>query len=253
MKITPIKAFTDNYIWIISAGEYAAVVDPGDGALVFDYLSKSGLQLSGILITHHHMDHVGGIRELKKSFPHATVYGPARENIPLIDIKLKEDDTVCLSELGTYRVIDVPGHTAGHIAYYGEGVLFVGDTVFACGCGRLFEGTAAQMLHSLTKISKLPVETEIYCAHEYTLANIKFAISVDPDNKALLARQEFCLSLRQEGKPTVPFTLAAELASNPFFGCTRRSIQEAASRQAGMDVEDPVVTFSAIRSWKDAF
>ena len=253
MKIEPIKAFSDNYLWAVSSGKSAAIVDPGDPNPVLNYLKKNALNLEFILITHHHADHIGGIRKLKSEFPNAKVYGPAKENIPLIDQKLKQDDQIDLGVLGSYKILDVPGHTAGHIAYYGEGSLFIGDTVFACGCGRLFEGTAKQMVESFEKIRQLPHDTKIYCAHEYTLANMRFAKAVDPDNSALLERERNCKILREKDIPTVPFTLEEELQTNPFFGYNRDSIKQAVNRQTGINNLDSVGTFAAIRSWKDSF
>ena len=253
MKIEPIKAFSDNYLWAISAKGKAAIVDPGDASPVLSYLQNNNLELTNIIITHHHPDHIGGIRSLKSSFPNLKVYGPAKERIPLIDVRLKQDDEIDLGELGSYKILDVPGHTAGHIAYYGEGSLFIGDTVFACGCGRLFEGSPAQMVNSFEKIKALPLETQIYCAHEYTLANMKFAKAVDPDNKDLIQREQQCIKLRQQNIPTVPFSLADELKTSPFFGYERPEIRQAASRQSGIDKPDSVGTFTAIRKWKDNF
>ncbi len=253
MKIEPVKAFSDNYIWLISNNGKAAVVDPGDASPVLSFLRSNKLELTEILITHHHADHIGGIRSLKSAFPNAKVYGPARERIPMVDISLKQDDEIELGELGKYRVLDVPGHTSGHIAYYGENSLFIGDTVFACGCGRLFEGTAAQMVNSFEKIKALPLETKIYCAHEYTLSNIRFAKAVDPENDALFKREKECAALREKDTPTVPFTLEDELKTNPFFGYERPEIRQAASRQTGINKLNSVGTFAAIRSWKDSF
>lgn len=253
MKIEPIRAFSDNYLWAISAGNSAAIVDPGDPTPVLRYLDKNNLILKHIIITHHHADHVGGIRTLKKSFPNAIVYGPASENIPMLNQALKQDDQIELGDLGSYTILDVPGHTSGHIAYYGESSLFIGDTVFACGCGRLFEGTPAQMVDSFEKIRVLPLETKIYCAHEYTLSNIKFARAVDPDNQKLLDREQKCLALRRDDIPTVPFTLEEELHTNPFFGYNRDSIQQSARKQSGINKLDSVGTFAAVRSWKDSF
>ena len=253
MKIEAIRAFSDNYIWALSQNGNAAVVDPGDAFPVLKYLEAHKLKLTNILITHHHPDHVGGIRSLKEKYPECTIYGPAKERIPMIDVSLKQDDMVELADLGTYRVLDVPGHTSGHIAYFGEGSLFIGDTVFACGCGRLFEGSPAQMVESFKKIKELPGETQIYCAHEYTLANMKFAKAVDPHNKDLLEREQKCISLREQDIPTVPFSLQGELKTNPFFGYDREEIRQAASRQSGISPIDSVGTFTAIRKWKDSF
>ena len=253
MKIEPIRAFSDNYIWAISADNQLAIVDPGDARPVIKYIEDNGLELQSIIITHHHADHIGGIRKLKSAYPNIKVYGPTKNDIPHIDFSLKQDDSVDLGILGSYKVLDVPGHTLGHIAYYGEGSLFIGDTVFACGCGRLFEGTAAQMVESFEKIKELPLDTQIYCAHEYTLANIRFAKAVDPKNQELLEREQKSISLRNKDIPTVPFTLEEELMTNPFFGYERPEIRQAASRQSGINQTDSVGTFAAVRSWKDSF
>lgn len=253
MNIEAIRAFNDNYIWAICSKDKAAVVDPGDAVPVINFLHSKNLHIVSIIITHHHADHVGGIRSLKSAFPNAKVYGPAKERISMVDVSLQQDDEVDLNELGSYKVLDVPGHTAGHIAYYGEGSLFIGDTVFACGCGRLFEGSPAQMVSSFDKIRQLPLNTRIYCAHEYTLSNIKFARAVDPDNTDLIQREKDAAALRRKNLATVPFTLEEELKTNPFFGYERAEIRLAASRQSGIKNPDSVGTFTAIRKWKDSF
>ena len=253
MNIVPIPAFQSNYLWSIEDGTSAVIVDPGEAYPVISHMENSELDLKYILITHHHPDHVGGIRQLKKHFPDCQVYGPASENIPMIDFKLKENDEVDLGSLGEYKVLDIPGHTAGHIAYYDQQNAFVGDTVFAVGCGRLFEGTPSQMVNSFTKIKALSPQTKLFCAHEYTQSNIEFALAVDPDNKALQKRKGECEDLRQQNIPTVPSTLEQELETNPFLRCHLPHIQQAASRQSGKKIDNEIETFAAIRRWKDSF
>ena len=269
LEIVPIAAFSDNYIWILRRGKHAAVVDPGDAAPVLAYLEQHSLELCAILTTHHHRDHVGGIEEilansrspaqLAAQLPtQLPIYGPADEAIDDVNRPLADGDQVTLAELNTsFEVIAVPGHTRGHIAYYGReiaecGVLFCGDTLFACGCGRIFEGTAEQMWHSLRRIAALPAETQLYCAHEYTQANIRFALAVEPDNAALAARASEVARLRAENLPTVPSTLACELATNPFLRWDAPAVIAAASR-AGGDPRQPALVFAAIREWKNKF
>ncbi|TNF91824.1 MAG: hydroxyacylglutathione hydrolase [Gammaproteobacteria bacterium] len=254
LNIYPIKAFSDNYIWIIqdTAG-HAVVVDPGDEEPVIDYIEQNGLQLKAILITHKHGDHVGGIADLKQHYPEAVVYGPAREAIRGIDKTLVEGDTVSFVEPECrFEVMDVPGHTEGHIAYYGHGVLFCGDTLFACGCGRVFSGTFEQLHDSLKKISNLPPETLVYCAHEYTQDNIGFAKWVEPENSALLARERDASSIRQQGLPTVPSSLQLELETNPFLRDQEPKVRQAAERYIGKSLDSGTEIFTAIRRWKDS-
>ncbi len=254
LTVTPLPAFNDNYVWLLARGQSAVVVDPGDAAPVRRALEQRGLRLCAILVTHHHGDHVGGVAELK-SLTAATVYGPAREEIPAIDRPLRDGEAVTV--LGTrFDVIDVPGHTAGHIAYFAGAEepprLFCGDTLFACGCGRLFEGTAAQMLASLDKLAALPASTLVYCAHEYTLANIRFALSVEPSNEALKARSERDAAVRQRGEPTVPSTIGLELATNPFLRCAVPEVG-AASLGRTADGVDRTEIFASLREKKNAF
>lgn len=253
INVIPIRAFQDNYIWLMRDGRYAAVVDPGDAAPVLEYLRREGLQLSAILNTHHHADHVGGNAELLRHHP-VQVYGPSGESIASVNHPLSEGGSVELPELpARFAVLDVPGHTAGHIAYYGANSLFCGDTLFGCGCGRLFEGTAAQMHNSLQKLACLPDSTLVYCAHEYTLANIAFARTVDPDNRELQEREARDTAARAQGLPTLPSTLALEKATNPFLRCNNTSVIAAASRAAGKPLADPVQVFTALREWKNRF
>lgn len=254
MEITPIPAFADNYIWLLQGPDpaQAAVVDPGDATPVLARLDALGLGLGSILVTHHHGDHVGGIRDLLARFPAAVVYGPAGERIPGRTVALADGDEVAPPGLeATFRVLDVPGHTAGHIAYAGAGCLFCGDTLFACGCGRLFEGTPAQMQASLARLAALPGDTRVYCAHEYTLENIGFAKWVEPENPALLERERMESARRQRGEPTVPFTLDQERATNPFMRFDEAPVIRAAREWAGEPLEGPVAVFGAVRAWKD--
>lgn len=204
IEILPIPAFDDNYIWLIRNQEFAAVVDPGDADPVMEYLQRHRLMLTAILITHHHGDHCGGAEELRRHFD-CPVYGPRREKIIATTQPVEENNIVSLPELGAaFDVVDVPGHTIGHIAYYGINSLFCGDALFACGCGRLFEGTPEQMQSSLAKLAALPDETRVYCAHEYTLDNIRFARIADPGNIALQQREVRERQIRAQGLPTLP-------------------------------------------------
>ncbi len=253
IEISPVPAFQDNYIWMLARDGEAIVVDPGDAAPVHDALRRHALQLTGILVTHHHGDHVGGVAELAQAY-RVRVWGPARESIPRRDVALREGDRIELMGQ-SFSVIDVPGHTAGHIALHAPGIeaLLCGDTLFACGCGRLFEGTPPQMYGSLQKLAQLPGATRVYCAHEYTLSNIRFARAVEPDNAELAVRQRQCEQQRARGEPTVPSTIAAELATNPFLRCDEPAVRAAAERRAPGAGADPVSTFAAIRAWKNAF
>ncbi len=253
LKVEAISAFQDNYIWAITDGQTLAVVDPGDAQPVLNYLKQNKLPLTAILVTHHHSDHIGGIPELLANFPQCKVYAPAKNSFSFNAIQLNEGDSVKLENLGEYTVLEVPGHTLGHIAFYGEGKLFIGDTVFACGCGRLFEGTPEQMVNSFEKIRQLPKETQIYCAHEYTLSNIRFAKVVDSQNQQLLEREKLAISLRNKSLPTVPFTLAEELATNPFFGYEKSEIRQTVSQKFNLSSPDSIATFAALRQWKNNF
>jgi hydroxyacylglutathione hydrolase len=253
LEIVPLPAFQDNYIWTLRDSTHAAVVDPGEARPVKEYLAREGLTLVAILATHHHPDHVGGIAELVE-MTKVPVFGPKGEPIPELTHPLGEGDQVEIPALkAAFSVLEIPGHTRAHVAYYGLESLFCGDTLFACGCGRVFEGTAAQMLASLSKLAALPDETRVYCGHEYTLANIKFARAVDPDNAALAAREQRAKALRAAGRPTLPSTLGEERATNPFLRCTEPVVVESANKYLGSRIGDPVSVFAAIREWKNRF
>lgn len=251
--VEPIPAFDDNYLWLLTHGDEAAVVDPGDEGPVLQRLQRRNLRLRAILVTHHHGDHVGGVAALARATG-ARVYGPRGESIPARDVALGGGDRI--EVLGTaFEVLDVPGHTRGHIAYHAPaaGLLFCGDTLFAAGCGRLFEGTAAQMSASLARLAALPGSTRVYCAHEYTLSNLRFALAVEPGNEALRRRQQACIALRSRGESTVPSTIADEVATNPFLRCDAPEVRRAAEARAGRPLATAESVFAVIREWKNAF
>jgi hydroxyacylglutathione hydrolase len=240
------------------AAQRVLVVDPGDADPVQRALSAEGLELAGILLTHHHFDHVGGVTQLAErhrlqAAAPLKIFGPASERVPGQPVQLREGDRVELAELGlAFDVLDVPGHTAGHIAYVGHGAVFCGDTLFSAGCGRLFEGTAEQMTASLGKLAALPQDTLVYCAHEYTVSNLKFALAVEPDNPAARQYLEECLARRGRDEATVPSTIRRERNVNPFLRCDQETVKQAAEAQAGRRLNPPEV-FAVVRQWKDGF
>lgn len=255
MKLIPLPVFTDNYIWLLHDGRQALVVDPGEAAPVLAALQQHKLQLDAILVTHHHMDHTGGVSALRQATG-ARVLGPAREVMPEPLTRLHGGDSVPTLGL-SFQVMDVPGHTAGHIAYYcanvdGAPLLFCGDTLFSGGCGRLFEGTPAQMLASLDTLAALPDSTRVCCTHEYTLNNLKFARAVDPANETLADYTTTARGLRSAQQPTLPSTLGLERQINPFLRTRQAAIMQAAQ---GFDASahDEVSIFAALRQWKNEF
>ncbi len=263
--ITGIPAFSDNYIWLVDDGERAVAVDPGDASVVMQRLESTGLTLDAVLITHHHPDHTGGLATLVDAYPELRIIGPKNPGIKLVNQRVAEGDRVEVLGSLELEVIDVPGHTLDHIAFFAspdaqspklanldEPVLFCGDTLFAGGCGRLFEGSAAQMHNSLSKLAQLDERTKVYCAHEYTLANLKFALAVEPENQALQHRFEDVTAKRENNQPTVPSSLQLELDTNPFLRSGAPAIWETLKHQ-GHNVSDDVSAFALVRNWKDNF
>jgi hydroxyacylglutathione hydrolase len=251
--IHAVPAFKDNYIWMLESRGQAVAVDPGDAAPVERFLEERGFTLAAILATHHHMDHVGGLEALARRWKCPT-FGPAREVAAHLDHRVREGERFRVPGIDVeMQTFDIPGHTAGHIALFGGGAVFCGDTLFACGCGRLFEGTPAQMVDSLGKLARLPGNTRVYCGHEYTLSNIRFAQVVEPGNPALLARKAREEAKRALGEPTLPSTIADELATNPFLRCGQPEIIASAERHAGRRLAGPVEVFATLRDWKNTF
>lgn len=251
LSIVPIPAFRDNYIWLVRNNQYAAAIDPGDAAPVLRYLANEKLALVAILNTHHHSDHVDGNLELQEHYS-CPIYGPKKEDIPGMTSPLSETGAVALPELGlSLGILDIPGHTAGHIAYHGHGMLFCGDTLFGCGCGRVFEGTMSEMFASLNKLASLPKDTRVYCAHEYTLNNIRFALNVEPGNEDLLTRKADASKLAGLGLPTLPSTIGLEKRTNPFLRCDISNVASMAGKHAAN--KSPLDVFTALRMWRNAF
>lgn len=256
IQIDALPAFNDNYLWLLqdAGSRRCAVVDPGDAAPVLAWLqAHPGWQLSDILVTHHHFDHVGGVTELKQATG-AQVYGPAEEKIPARDIGLAGDEAISVLGLD-FQVIAVPGHTLGHIAYYQaeQSLLFCGDTLFAAGCGRLFEGTPQQMHASLQRLAALPDATQVYCTHEYTLSNLRFAHAAEPGNPQVEARLQQVSAWREAGRISLPSTLALEKASNPFLRTSEPEVIASLERNDGKRYDNAQAVFAGLRAWKDRF
>jgi len=259
LEYIPVPAFEDNYIWVIADGHHAVVVDPGDAAPVRACLAQRGWRLSAILLTHHHQDHVGGLADLLNG-QDVPVYGPAGEAISHVTHRLENGDRVTIAAPALeFSILDVPGHTSGHIAYFqaadprGTPHVFCGDTLFACGCGRLFEGTPAQMLTSLDALAALPGATEVHCAHEYTLSNIRFALACEPHNAQLHAWRDKASDLRARHVPTLPTTIAHERAVNPFLRAGEPAVQASLREQLHETVPDRLTAFTLMREWKNRF
>lgn len=251
-EIIRIPAFKDNYIWLLRKGASAAVVDPGDASPVLSLVSREALTLSAILLTHYHQDHQGGVSQLLSHFPVA-VYGPATESITALTHPLHGGETFPIPGLECdFQVYATPGHTAGHLAYVCDGALFCGDTLFAGGCGRVFEGTPEQMYDSLHRLASFPDSTQVYCAHEYTEANLRFALAVEPGNRLLRDRVDEVAVARAKSVATVPSTIGIEKATNPFLRCSVPEVA-ASARRHGAASDQPVDVFSALRKWKNEF
>lgn len=249
LRITPIRAFEDNYIWLLQFGRYAVVVDPGDAAPVLAVLQQHNLILSAILITHHHLDHIAGVNALLMQYA-VPVYAPQYNTYPFPTVPLKEGDQITLAEIQqTFSIMWLPGHTLDHIAYVHADYLLCGDTLFGAGCGRLFEGTPTQMLASLKRLRALPASTQVYCTHEYTLKNIAFALTLEPDNTALIARQADCMALRALDLPTLPSTIALERATNPFLRCDHAAVMANSHAQSSAELS----VFTAVREMRNHY
>lgn len=252
-EVVALRAFSDNYIWTIRDAGHAAVVDPGDAAPVLEYLTREKLKLVAILNTHHHADHVGGNAALL-AHTRVPVYGPHDARIPEVTQRMADGERCVLPHFNIeMETLEIPGHTRSHIAFYGGGMLFCGDTLFAAGCGRLFEGTPRQMHDSLIRLAQLPDNTLVYCGHEYTLANIKFALAAESGNRRLLELQNKAREQRAQDQPTLPSTIAQEKATNPFLRVTEAAIMQSASARAGKPLSDPVSVLAEIRDWKNNF
>jgi hydroxyacylglutathione hydrolase len=252
-EIVTLRAFSDNYIWTVRDAGHAAVVDPGDARPVTEYLRAEGLELVAILNTHHHADHVGGNAELLQHW-RVPVYGPRDERIREVTHPLADGDRFVLPHFEIpFDVSWIPGHTRTHIAFHGAGMLFCGDTLFAAGCGKLFEGTPREMHESLVRLMRLPDDTRVFCGHEYTLSNIRFAHAADPENSDLRELETAMKALRGRGLPTLPSSIGQEKATNPFVRVREPGVARSASRHAGRPLTDPVEVLAELRAWKNSF
>lgn len=255
IQIVPIPILRDNYVWVIIDGinRTAILFDPGEAAPIEAFLEEHRLRLFAILITHHHWDHVNGLLALKSKYA-VPVFGPANDAVDGVTSYLKEGDQVTIEEFPiTFRVLDIPCHTRGHIAYVGAGGVFCGDTLFSAGCGRLFEGTAEQMFNSLAKLAALPDDTKVYCAHEYTLNNLRFAETVEPGNSAIADYREQVKKLLDTTNVSLPSNIKTEKAVNPFLRCTSLKVRKSAEKHVGHALDNAVDVFQVLRDWKDKF
>lgn len=256
ISVRPVRAFVDNYIWLIESPKnptQVVAVDPGEAAPVIGELQRIGRSLAAILLTHHHPDHIGGVPELLRHWK-VPVIGPEDDRIAERTRTVRDQERCELRDLGlSFEILGVPGHTLTHIAFWGHGTLFCGDTLFSAGCGRMFEGTPTQMNASLNKLRALPPETRMFCGHEYTVANLRFALTVDPSNAAALLHRAHVHEIRAEGKASLPSTLALEIKINPFLRCDIPTIRAAAEWHAGTTLNEPSEVFAVLRAWKDQF
>jgi hydroxyacylglutathione hydrolase len=256
LNVRPVRAFSDNYVWLIESPNLPSevvAVDPGEAPPVVAELKRRNLRLAAILLTHHHSDHIGGVPELLR-LGEVPVIGPDDERISTRTRTVRNQERCELSNLGLgFEILHVPGHTVSHVAFWGHGALFCGDTLFSAGCGRMFEGTPEQMNASLNRLRDLPPETQMFCGHEYTAANLRFALTVEPTNNAALEYQESVQRIRAAGEPSLPSTLSLEIRVNPFLRCDKPAVRAAAEAHAGRSLDHPAEVFGVLRGWKDQF